>query len=115
MVKNKRKSLRRKMCYTAWVAIEGGKMHGCVLSDISETGARIDIDQSKAIPDNFTLLLASNGSARRKCCVVWRKPMQIGVTFDQGLAVGERATLVPKLDADTGAASAEPAESTKPA
>ncbi len=83
MLKDKRKSLRRPMRYTAWVALAPDQLHGCVLSDISETGARIDIDDSKTIPDQFMLLLSSNGAARRKCRVVWRKPRQIGVKFER--------------------------------
>jgi hypothetical protein len=118
MVKDKRKALRRPMRYTAWVALEGDQLHGCALSDISESGARIDIDDSKSIPDNFMLLLASNGSARRRCRVVWRKPRQLGVTFNRIIADGEQHPLVPKLgrtfDAErteTALSDAEPAES----
>ncbi len=113
MINDKRKAARRPIRYSAWVALEGEQLHGCVLSDVSETGARIDIDETKTIPDQFVLLLASNGSARRKCRVMWRKPHQFGVTFDRGLSVSERTTLVPKLDADVDAAtaSAEPAKS----
>ena len=105
MTKDKRKALRRTMRYTAWMAFEPNVLHGCVLADISETGARIDIDDSKSIPDSFMLLLASNGSAKRKCKVVWRKPRQMGVTFTRRITDGERASLVPKLDD-------EPAEAT---
>jgi hypothetical protein len=113
MIKDKRKSMRRPMRYTAWVALEAEQLHGCVLSDISDTGARIDIEDSKTIPDHFLLLLSGNGSARRKCSVVWRKPRQIGVKFERRLPAGVRATLVPKLDAgmDAAKAAAEPAES----
>jgi hypothetical protein len=107
MTKDKRKSKRRPVRYSAWIALEPHQLHGCVLSDVSDTGARIDIDESKAIPDQFMLLLSSNGSARRKCKVVWRKPRQIGVTFERRLADGERATLVPTLDTDMAAATAE--------
>ena len=85
--------------------LESDRLHGCVLSDVSETGARIDIDESKAIPDQFMLLLSSNGSAKRKCRVVWRKKRQVGVIFERHLADGANATLVPKLDANTDAAN----------
>ena len=122
MIKDKRKSMRRPMRYTAWVALEADQLHGCVLSDISDTGARIDVDETKTIPDQFMLLLSSNGSARRKCRVVWRKPRQIGVKFERRLADGEQASLVPKLDgresrrsrAKTVKRDAEPAEKLEP-
>jgi hypothetical protein len=103
MMKDKRKALRRPIRYSAWVAVEGEPLHGCVLIDISETGGRIDIDESKPVPDSFMLLLALNGSAKRKCRVVWRKDRQIDVTFEHKLAAGDQTTLVPTLEADTDA------------
>lgn len=98
MDKEKRKSVRRPIRYTAWVALDGGVLHNCVMFDVSDSGARIDIDDSNKIPDKFTLLLVSNGSARRNCHVVWRNPHQVGVTFERRAVDGERATLVPKAD-----------------
>jgi hypothetical protein len=117
MVKDKRKSTRRPIRYTAWVALEFDQLHGCVLSDISDSGARIDIDETKPIPDEFILLLTSNGAARRKCRVVWRKPRQLGVSFERHLNGGDQTSLVPKPDADEDAetvkaeAAVEPAKS----
>jgi hypothetical protein len=70
------------------------------LSDISDTGARIEIDNPKKVPDRFLLWLSANGSARRTCRVVWRKPRQIGVSFELHLADADRASLVPKFTAD---------------
>jgi hypothetical protein len=93
MLNDKRKSARRSMRYTAWVALPNKKFHGCSLSDMSETGARIDIDDSEIVPDRFPLFLSSNGKARRVCTVVWRKPKQIGVTFATRLAAADRAKL----------------------
>lgn len=109
MRKDKRKSLRRPIRYTAWLMLEADQLHGCVLSDVSDTGARIDVEDAKTIPDRFLLLLSRNGSAQRKCRVVWRKPRQVGVIFERRLADGAIATLVPKLDADTDAAKVETA------
>ena len=95
MQKEKRKSRRRPLRYTAWLALRPDDLHGCVLSDISDTGARIDVEDSAAVPDHFMLWLAGNGSARRACSVVWRRQTQIGVRFEGRLADGERASLVP--------------------
>jgi len=100
MINNKRKSRRRQVRYTAWLVLEGGQLHGCALSDASDTGARLDVEDSKKVPDTFMLLLAGNGSAQRTCRVVWRKPQQVGVKFERRLARHDRATLVPVIDAD---------------
>ena len=108
------------MRYTAWIALKPGELHGCVLSDISETGARIDVEDSKTIPNRFPLFLSNRSAARRVCTVVWRKPKQVGVTFAVKLAAADRANLVPKIDGNVAAppltpaaddASHEPAES----
>jgi hypothetical protein len=112
MINDKRKSPRRPMRYTAWLGLEANQLHGCVLSDISATGARVDVEDSKPIPDEFMLLLSSNGAAQRKCCVVWRKPRQIGVKFERRLAAAERATLVPKFDAGADAPKIDAAPET---
>ena len=109
MIKNKRKSLRRQIRYTAWLVLDGDQLHGCVLSDASDSGARLEVEDSKIVPDAFTLLLVGNGSARRKCRVVWRKPQQVGVKFERRLAQHDRATLVPVIDADDNV-RLEPAE-----
>ena len=109
MIKNKRKSRRQQVRYTAWLVLEGNQRHGCALSDASDTGARLDVEDSKIIPDTFMLLLAGNGSAQRTCRVVWRKPQQIGVKFERRLARSDRATLVPVIE-DDGNVRLEPAE-----
>lgn len=103
MQKDKRKSRRRQIRYTAWMALSAEAQLACALSDISETGARIDIDDSEKVPDRFELWLAANGSARRICNVVWRTPTQIGVRFERHLAEDDRASLVPHMAAHTQA------------
>ncbi len=113
MIQNKkdnRKTKRRAMRYTAWVLLGANQKHGCVLADISDSGARIDVEDSKILPDHFILLLSGNGSARRACTVIWRKPNQVGVKFERHTVQSEAAPLAPAIDADA-AAKAEPAES----
>ena len=100
MIKNKRKSPRRQVRYTAWLVLEGGQLHGCALSDASDTGARLDVEDSKMIPDTFMLLLAGNGSAQRTCRVMWRKPQQVGVKFERRLAQRDQSTRVPVIEDD---------------
>lgn len=85
MPSDQRISRRRPVHYSAWMALDDDKLHGCVLSDISDTGARLDVEDAKAVPDRCMLLLSGTGSARRSCRVIWRKPGQIGVAFDHPL------------------------------
>lgn len=93
MEKDKRKARRRPIRYTAWLVLGPAIRHSCLLSDISETGARIDFEEPDAVPDRFLLWLNGKGSARRTCQVVWRKKQQIGVKFELRLPDGERAVL----------------------
>jgi hypothetical protein len=86
MIKDKRKQRRRPIRYTAWLALAADELAGCELSDISDTGARIDVEDTSKIPDRFFLFLSATGAARRKCSVIWRKPHQLGVKFELNYA-----------------------------
>jgi hypothetical protein len=97
MVKDKRKAVRRPMRYTAWIVLEPGQLHGCALADISDTGGRLDVENADSIPDTFTLWLSSNGSARRKCNIVWRAARQIGVAFERAVFDPEQVPLAPNI------------------
>jgi hypothetical protein len=112
MQKDKRKSRRRPLRYSAWMALDDEKLHGCVLSDISDTGARLDVEDSQALPDHFRLLLSGTGSARRNCRVIWRGAAQIGVAFEKRLSEGADIKPASKsvADADAVTPDVEPAE-----
>jgi hypothetical protein len=77
---------------------ETGQRCECHITNISNNGAHINIPDSEAIPDTFLLLLAENGSTRRRCRVIWRKPREIGVKFDSWLDERVRANARPKPD-----------------
>jgi hypothetical protein len=52
----------------------------CVVRNMSEAGAALDIGSQIGIPDQFTLIVV----AKKKiysCAVVWRKDRRIGVAF----------------------------------
>jgi PilZ domain len=117
MFKDSRRKERRPVRYSAWLALSPNKRLACLLSDVSETGACIAVEDSDVIPIIFYLLLSENGSVHRACRVVWRKPTQIGVKFERVFTEAERATLMSTLDgkASAAAADAEPAESAQPA
>jgi hypothetical protein len=52
-----------------------------VVRNISPTGALLEVNDPLEIPDQFTLAIESEPSARA-CCVAWRKAKQIAVNFD---------------------------------
>jgi hypothetical protein len=81
-----RKAMRRPLRYSAWMAFDNEKPHGCVLSDISDSGARLDVEDVNSVPERFMLLLSGTGAARRSCRVIWRGDAQIGVAFEKPVA-----------------------------
>jgi hypothetical protein len=105
MHKDQRKTRRRPIRYSAWMALDSDKLHGCVLSDISDTGARLDVEDAASLPDRFMLLLSGTGSARRRCRIVWRAPAQVGVAFERRLSDVSAAKLAPTAVPDTAATS----------
>ena len=52
----------------------------CVLRDLSDTGARLQVAQSSAVPDTFELIVELDG-LEVPCQVVWRKMTEVGVEF----------------------------------
>jgi hypothetical protein len=78
--RNKRKPLR----HNAWLTTgKGAPRIECAISDISDSGARIDFDRPDDIPDRFVLMFTSSGAPYRRCRVVWRSGRQAGVRFEQ--------------------------------
>jgi hypothetical protein len=79
-----RKKPRRAFHYNARI-VTGGELPPivCSIADISEIGARLALKSESEIPDEFVLLLTPTGMPRRKCRVVWRDGLALGVEFPQ--------------------------------
>jgi PilZ domain len=82
---DQRRARRKPLRYDARLAVGPGQFHDCILSDVSDTGARIEVQDAKDLPDRFLLLLSENGKARRFCRVAWRKTRHVGVAFEKNL------------------------------
>lgn len=57
-----------------------GRVISCLVRSLSEQGAALDVLCARAIPDRFTLELPLEGLSY-KCHLVWRREMEIGVSF----------------------------------
>jgi hypothetical protein len=64
-----------------YVGSIGEQLRECTVWDESETGARLIVHASEAIPDIFHIYMTLDFSSRRRCRVVWRSGTQIGVEF----------------------------------
>jgi len=101
MIRDKRKGPRRALRYTAWISPGPKKLYGCVVADISDFGARLQVEKAADFPDEFVLLLSAKGKPKRKCRVVWRNATQLGVEFERRLSQADKNRPILKAEAMT--------------
>jgi len=58
----------------------GGGAINCMVRNISDTGAMLDVTNAVEVPEQFTLALTDG--QHMSCHVVWRREKRIGVAFD---------------------------------
>ncbi|MGX4803180.1 PilZ domain-containing protein [Bradyrhizobium guangdongense] len=65
------------------MAIDGTWRRDCTVKDVSDTGARLNVDASDhGLPlKEFFLVLSATGLAYRRCVVAWVNGTEVGVTF----------------------------------
>ncbi len=97
------------MRYAAWIPLKAGDLHNCMLFDNSETGARIDIVDSKIAPDRFSLFLSTT-APRLHRGLAQATPNRCLV-----LAAACPAKLLPNLDGAQAAPLAPQQAETEPA
>lgn len=78
----KRKSPRKPLRYPGRIVTgsDAGTLV-CALADISETGARVLMQDPGEIPHHVTLLFGVGGATQRRCRVAWRDGEQLGLEF----------------------------------
>ena len=77
-----RRESREEKGHRAWLDTgAGGALVSCTLLDISQSGAKLAIDEFDQIPETFSLRLTRYGHPRFSCRTVWRNCNTIGVTF----------------------------------
>lgn len=79
---NRRKSVRRAIGYGATiVAPDASWTHKCRVIDISQSGAKLALDQPAELPQDFVLMLSERSGPMRRCHLVWKTGGQVGVEF----------------------------------
>jgi PilZ domain-containing protein len=77
-----RKKKRHFIAHGARIVLaDSSLLENCRIIDISDTGARLEVKNLDAVPDQFILLLSYDGRLRRQCSVVWRSETAIGIEF----------------------------------
>jgi len=85
-MQNRRESTRQRVLKGGSIAFGKGAAIGCVIRNMTRSGACLLVESSIGIPDQFELFL-SDDKSRRQCGVVWRSVDQIGVAFSHANAV----------------------------
>lgn len=79
VLENNRAARRQRVLKSASIEFDGGVID-CVIRNISETGAALEVASPLDIPETFDLVI-SGDHASRPCKVAWRKDKRIGVAF----------------------------------
>ena len=85
MAKTSARADAARCAMPAWVAFRHRQPRAACCRDISDTGARLEVDLPRQGAGTLHAVADGNGNARRTCRVVWRKPHQIGVKFERRL------------------------------
>ncbi len=76
---DKRAAQRMRVLKAGMIEFPGGAF-SCMVRNLSQEGAALDVPSPIGIPDHFTLVIQTEG-ARLFCRSVWRKDRRIGVAF----------------------------------
>lgn len=76
---NNRAAPRQRILKAGSIEFSGGAID-CVVRNISETGAALEVASPVGIPPEFNLVMSGN-IAKRSCRVVWVRDKRIGVAF----------------------------------
>lgn len=71
---------RRRMFKAGTIEFSGGGVD-CIVKNLSETGAQLEVISPLYIPDRFTLFISSD-QFKRRSHIVWRTAKRIGVAFE---------------------------------
>jgi hypothetical protein len=74
-----RNAPRQRVLKAATIEFGGGAI-SCVVRNMSNTGAALEVTSPVGIPERFTLVVPQDRIAR-PCRVMWRKEKRIGVAF----------------------------------
>ena len=72
---------QRQNVMKAGTIVFGGSGIDCLVRNISDSGANLEVESQIGIPNSFDLVIDTEHS-NHHCHVVWRKARRIGIAFD---------------------------------
>jgi hypothetical protein len=79
-VAERRAETRHRVLRAGTLQFDGGSVN-CTVSNISNSGAMLNVTSSAGIPERFALILSPRG-LRMPCHVVWRQQTLMGIWYD---------------------------------
>lgn len=87
-----RRNPRNKIDRPAWISVgDGNPLRKCTVVDISNSGAKLILEDVDEIPDKFSLWMSRHGNPRYSCRVAWSGQNTVGVEFSS--AANDRSDL----------------------
>ncbi len=81
MDEDHRRAPRRRTLKGATIVFGDGNFTvKCLVKNVSETGALLDMESTSEVPNQFRLVF-DDRSTDRRCNVAWRSSKRLGVTF----------------------------------
>ena len=79
-IRDKRLTARRNTMIVATIVYGGGSNRtDCVIRNLSDGGAKLEVPSARAIPNSFDLMVP--GHRPHHCRVAWRALKELGVQF----------------------------------
>jgi hypothetical protein len=82
----RRRDRRTKIFKAAKLILAGCLTVDGIVRDLSNHGACLQLTSTVGLPDEFDLDFDA-GSTLRKCHIVWQSPSNVGVVFEQSMAI----------------------------
>ncbi len=80
--RQKTRPSRRRADKQAWLVADGDfALRPCTVVDMSDTGAKLTVDQSDRLPKHFNLTFSRGSRSGFRCEVRWKRGRSIGVKF----------------------------------
>jgi hypothetical protein len=78
-----RREPRQNVDRPAWISTgDNLPLRACRLVDISQSGAKLRLEDVDDMPDTFSLWLTRRGQPRYWCRIVWSSDKSVGVQFE---------------------------------